>query len=88
MGAESRIVQASEIRWAPRLPRVPDTLGMSDEDLLVAALSEADAYRSMTQDVLRLLYGERRMHARLREAHHRLIDEYRRLRERTLRDVA
>jgi len=71
------MLSASDIRWTLAPVPAPDPLGLSDEDLLVAALSEAESYRALAQVASALLADLRRSYERLREQHHRLINEYR-----------
>ena len=55
-------------------------------DLLVQALGESQGYRAVLQAALDALRTQARRHDRLLEQHHHLRDEYRRFRERVLRD--
>ena len=86
--APSRMVQLEEMRWKPSLIEHAGILTMSDEDLIVHAVCEADAYREILRTALTELHRCRKTGARLREAHHRLIDEYRRLKERIRQEAA
>ena len=76
----------TEITWTLTPAPAPDPLMLSDEDLLVVALVEADVYRSLALSAIHQLHDERLAFHRLRDAHHRrLIDEYRALRSRVMR---
>lgn len=76
---------ADEIRWTPEPIPSPDPLVLTDEDLIVAALQDAEAYRTALQVAIHQLHNLTRQLDRLREQHQRLVAEYRYLRERTMR---
>lgn len=88
MAVTIRPVTADVIRWRPDLLPAIDPLVMSDEDILIATIVESEAYRRVAQQAIHALHDERRDHERLRASHHRLIDEFRRLREQTMREAA
>ena len=84
----ARMPGEREIRWTPAPVPTPDPLAMSDEDLLVNLIAEADAYRRLAQASFHALHDLQAEHDRHLRAHHRLVDEYRRLREQVLREAA
>ena len=65
-------------------PPAPDPF---DEDPLVDALLDADAYRLLAQQALHGLHRLRRDYDRLRATHRDLVEEYRRVRVQVLREV-
>ncbi len=78
-------ITADEICWA--LTEEPTTT-IDDDDLIVEALVEAAAYRQLAQRAIHTLHDLTVDHARLRNRHHRLLEEYRALRVRTRRPEA
>lgn len=82
------MVSAAEIRWTLEPVQAPDWLLMSDDDLLVAALSESDTYRQLAQVAIHQLHRLKTAHDRLGEQHHRLLSEYRSMRVRALEAAA
>lgn len=82
------MIHADEICWQLALSPAPDLLAMSDEDLLVATLVEADAYRALCLAAIHALHDLTVQHDRLRAQHHGLIGAYRALRVQTVRPEA
>ncbi|MGE3957590.1 MAG: hypothetical protein AB7H96_12795 [Vicinamibacterales bacterium] len=50
---------------------------MTDEDLLVETMLEAETYRTTAQTAARALHDLTVEHERLRVSHHRLLEVYR-----------
>lgn len=57
-------------------------------DLLVEAVLDAQAYRTLAQEAIHALHDLTQRHDRLREQHARLREEYRCLRATTMRTTA
>jgi hypothetical protein len=81
------MLTAAEIRWSVEPLRVTPT-PQSDEDILVAMIAESESYRRLAQAAVHGLHEARRDSDRLRESHHRLLAECRKLREQTMRGAA
>jgi len=75
-------LRADEIEWELAPLPAPNLLAMSDEDRLVCAVREAEAYRLLAQQAIHELHDLTVRHDRLSDAHHRLSEEYRALRAR------
>lgn len=74
------MVGATEIQWALEpLPTV-DPLTLSDEDIIVTTICEADSYRRLAQQAIHQIRALQRELEDLRRRHARLHDDYRRLR--------
>lgn len=73
---------AEEIQWV--LPPEP-ALARDPEDMIVAVLLDAQSYRLLAQQAFHALRGLTRQLDCLREQQSRLLDEYRSLREQTMR---
>jgi hypothetical protein len=70
---------------------VCEMLALSEAELrdqIVRSEAKARIYRELAQAGIHQLHDLRLEHDRLREQHHRLIDEYRALRVQLLKDVA
>lgn len=57
------------------------------EDQIVHLTADRDAYRELAQRAIERVHSLTATVNRLREQHQRLVDEYRALRERTMRDA-
>jgi len=69
-----------EIRWTPEPMPAADVLSMSDEDVMLAALVESDAYRNLSLSGVNALHHLHQDHRRVLLAHERLLAEFRHLR--------
>lgn len=54
---------------------------------LASVEADRDAYQLVAREAIHALHHLMRDHDRLRQQHYRLLDEYRSLREKTLREV-
>ena len=86
-GGVDPLLVASDIRWTLAPPPVRNPLLLSDEELVVETLAEADAYRLLAQVALARIATLQRNLDRLREQHHELIDKYQAHRERAMREA-
>ena len=65
-------LDADDIRWSlDVLDDEPNHLAMTDEDVLVSSLSEAESYRILAQRAIAALHDLTVKHDRLRETHQR-----------------
>jgi hypothetical protein len=64
-----------------------ELVSLLDADLRFA-VEDSATWRDSAQEVLRLLHDEREAHNRLKQSHHRVLDQYRALREHEMRQAA
>ena len=71
------MVRREDIRWTLAPLPAADLFAMTDEDLLVETMLEAETYRTTVQAATRALHDLTVEHERLRVRHHRLLEVYR-----------
>lgn len=81
------MLPASDLRWSPSPLPAADVLGQSADDVIVSLLVDADSSRSVAQAAIGALHDLQHRHDRLHEQHQRLRDEFRCVREATLREA-
>ena len=81
------MLTAADISWELR-ELSADDLPHGPDDMLVDVLVEAQSYRTLARQAIHELHSLAQQHDRLRTSHHRLLDEYRCLREQIHRAAA
>ncbi len=78
------MVMETEIRWTLASAPVPDLANMTDDAILLEVLGDASTYRELARLAIAALRERGLAHERHLEQHHRLLDQYRTLRETTV----